>query len=223
MHPLDGDGADGRRDDGVSLPGFGFHRNGELDRGELLGRSDSTDAVGGASDGEHECPGGMVRRQLPAELWRRRSPRGRAPRRSRSSNSINPVPGFEANVAPFGLLQIDGEQFSYFAPIECRQHDAGQYVLQHPVRAERDHARGAFGRRNRGSAKRLQAQLSMAGDADAQQRRHHAQRQCWIFPRLECGQRGVCVPTGQRRWGPWDWVMGSELEDREPFLLGVAE
>ncbi len=31
------------------------------------------------------------------------------------SNSINPVPGFEANVAPFGLLQIDGEQFSYFA------------------------------------------------------------------------------------------------------------
>ena len=31
------------------------------------------------------------------------------------SNSINPVPGFESNVAPFGLIQIDGEQFSYFA------------------------------------------------------------------------------------------------------------
>jgi hypothetical protein len=30
------------------------------------------------------------------------------------SNSINPVPGYESNVAPFGLLQIDGEQFSYF-------------------------------------------------------------------------------------------------------------
>jgi hypothetical protein len=30
------------------------------------------------------------------------------------SNSINPVPGFESNVAPFGLLQIDGEQFAYF-------------------------------------------------------------------------------------------------------------
>jgi hypothetical protein len=30
------------------------------------------------------------------------------------SNSINPVPGYEANVAPFGLLQIDGEQFTYF-------------------------------------------------------------------------------------------------------------
>jgi hypothetical protein len=31
------------------------------------------------------------------------------------SNSITPVAGFEANVAPFGLIQIDGEQFSYFA------------------------------------------------------------------------------------------------------------
>jgi hypothetical protein len=30
------------------------------------------------------------------------------------SNNINPVPGYEANVAPFGLLQIDGEQFTYF-------------------------------------------------------------------------------------------------------------
>jgi hypothetical protein len=30
------------------------------------------------------------------------------------SNSINPVTGFEANVAPFGLIQIDGEQFTYF-------------------------------------------------------------------------------------------------------------
>ncbi len=30
------------------------------------------------------------------------------------SNSINPVPGYEANVAPFGLIQIDGEQFTYF-------------------------------------------------------------------------------------------------------------
>ena len=30
------------------------------------------------------------------------------------SNNINPVPGYEANVAPYGLLQIDGEQFTYF-------------------------------------------------------------------------------------------------------------
>lgn len=30
------------------------------------------------------------------------------------SNSINPVAGYESNVAPFGLIQIDGEQFSYF-------------------------------------------------------------------------------------------------------------
>jgi hypothetical protein len=31
------------------------------------------------------------------------------------SNPIVPAPGFESNVAPFGLIQIDGEQFTYFA------------------------------------------------------------------------------------------------------------
>ena len=30
------------------------------------------------------------------------------------SNNINPAPGYEANVAPYGLVQIDGEQFTYF-------------------------------------------------------------------------------------------------------------
>lgn len=30
------------------------------------------------------------------------------------ANSINPAAGWESNVAPFGLIQIDGEQFSYF-------------------------------------------------------------------------------------------------------------
>jgi hypothetical protein len=30
------------------------------------------------------------------------------------ANSINPVPSYEANVAPFGMIQIDGEQFTYF-------------------------------------------------------------------------------------------------------------
>ena len=30
------------------------------------------------------------------------------------SNSITPVAGYESNVAPFGLIQIDGEQFTYF-------------------------------------------------------------------------------------------------------------
>ncbi len=30
------------------------------------------------------------------------------------ANSISPAAGYEANVAPFGLIQIDGEQFSYF-------------------------------------------------------------------------------------------------------------
>ena len=39
---------------------------------------------------------------------------GSCPLTIRLSNSINPVPGYESNVAPFGLIQIDGEQFSYF-------------------------------------------------------------------------------------------------------------
>ncbi len=39
---------------------------------------------------------------------------GTCPSSINLSNNINPVPGFESNVAPFGLLQIDGEQFSYF-------------------------------------------------------------------------------------------------------------
>jgi hypothetical protein len=30
------------------------------------------------------------------------------------ANSIDPVPGYESNVAAFGLIQIDGEQFSYY-------------------------------------------------------------------------------------------------------------
>jgi hypothetical protein len=30
------------------------------------------------------------------------------------SNNINPVAGWESNVPPFGLIQIDGEQFTYF-------------------------------------------------------------------------------------------------------------
>jgi hypothetical protein len=30
------------------------------------------------------------------------------------ANSISPVPNYESNVAPFGMVQIDGEQFTYF-------------------------------------------------------------------------------------------------------------
>ena len=51
---------------------------------------------------------------LLRRTWRRRSLRGRCPTSITLSNNINPVPGYEANVAPFGLLQIDGEQFTYF-------------------------------------------------------------------------------------------------------------
>ena len=36
------------------------------------------------------------------------------PRSITLSNNINPVAGWESNVPPFGLIQIDGEQFTYF-------------------------------------------------------------------------------------------------------------
>ena len=44
---------------------------------------------------------------------------------------------------PFGLIQIDGEQFTYFGRVECGQHDAGKHAVRHPVRAERDYPGGA--------------------------------------------------------------------------------
>jgi hypothetical protein len=39
---------------------------------------------------------------------------GSCPSSINLSNNINPVAGWESNVPPFGLIQIDGEQFSYF-------------------------------------------------------------------------------------------------------------
>ena len=39
---------------------------------------------------------------------------GSCPASINLSNNINPVAGWESNVPPFGLIQIDGEQFSYF-------------------------------------------------------------------------------------------------------------
>ena len=139
------------------------------------------------------------------------------------SNTINPVPGFEANVAPFGLMQIDGEQFSYFGRsnagnttpantfynIQCAQN--GTTRAAHSVNATVV------------PLNNFKPSYPWPVTPTLNSGRHHAQRQCWIFSRLECGQRGLRFPAGQRRWGPWDGVVGSELEDREPFLLGVAE
>ncbi len=56
----------------------------------------------------------------------------------------------------------------------------------------------------------------MAGDAHAQQRRHHTQRQCWIFSRLECGQRGFCVshwPAAPGVIGTGSWGPNSKIEN----------
>ena len=40
---------------------------------------------------------------------------GSCPATMTLTNSIKPTPGYESNVAAFGLVQIDGEQFRYFA------------------------------------------------------------------------------------------------------------
>jgi len=65
-------------------------------------------------------PGGSTNAQ--AEWFAGTSPQnlataissGTCPATITLANSINPAPGYESNVAPFGLVQIDGEQFSYF-------------------------------------------------------------------------------------------------------------
>ncbi len=38
------------------------------------------------------------------------------------ANNIDPVAGFEANVPPFGLIQIDAEQFTYFGKTNAGNH-----------------------------------------------------------------------------------------------------
>ena len=79
------------------------------------------------------CPGGATARTLSAALpagathaqaewFAGTTPQnlataissGTCPTTITLANPINPVAGYESNVAPFGLVQIDGEQFSYF-------------------------------------------------------------------------------------------------------------
>jgi len=105
------------------------------------------------------CPGGANARTLSsalpsgstngqAEWFAGSSPQnlstaigsGSCPSSITLSNSISPVPGYESNVAPFGLIQIDGEQFTYFGKsnassptpadtlynIQCAQNGTGR-------------------------------------------------------------------------------------------------
>lgn len=79
------------------------------------------------------CPGGTNARTLSAALpsgstnaqaewFAGTSPQnlataigsGSCPSTITLANSINPAPYYESNVAPFGMIQIDGEQFTYF-------------------------------------------------------------------------------------------------------------
>ena len=61
----------------------GLHGNGELDRGELLRRSDATHSIGCAANGSDQYSGGMVCRQLSTESGDGDRRRGRAPSASR--------------------------------------------------------------------------------------------------------------------------------------------
>ncbi len=64
----------------------------------------------GASNGQAEWFAGTSAQNLGTAIGP-----GACPATITLSNPISPVPGYESNVAPFGLIQIDGEQFSYFA------------------------------------------------------------------------------------------------------------
>ena len=109
----DGNSALGGTEGGLSLPGQRVHSNGGVDGRELLRRGYGADAF-------HRCPRAQGKAQ--AEWFAGSGPQnlataissGTCPTSITLANSINPVPGYESNVAPFGMVQIDGEQFTYF-------------------------------------------------------------------------------------------------------------
>ena len=84
--------------------------------------------------GEHERPGGVVRRAALRRTWRRRSPRGRAqpPSRFRIPSRRYPATSPRTSLH-FGLVQIDGEQFTYFRAVECRQHPLQKLIQLYKV------------------------------------------------------------------------------------------
>ena len=106
-----GSGADGH----LSLPGDVFtRRRCASTAGSCCCWFYGTHAQREPALGIDQCAGGMVCRLERAEPGTRRSVPAPARRPSTLSNNINPVAGWESNVPPFGLIQIDGEQFSYF-------------------------------------------------------------------------------------------------------------
>ena len=125
------------------------------------------------------------------------------------ANSIDPAPGYESNVAPFGLIQIDGEQFTYFAKsiaanptpantlyhVQCAQNGTGRTA----------HAAGAtvvpLNNFQPGYPWPVTPTVN-AGDTTPGHGR--------VLSRVECGQRGVCLSPGDRhrceygRTGSWN-------------------
>jgi hypothetical protein len=63
----------------------------------------------GTTNGQAEWMAGTSPQNLATAITS-----GTCPATITLANNIGPVPGYESNVAPFGLIQIDGEQFSYF-------------------------------------------------------------------------------------------------------------
>ena len=109
-----GDGAGSRARNCLSLPGERIHGYGLIDRRKLPGRSHRAHLSSALPTGSTNAASRMVCRQQRTESVDCDRLRDPALRRITFSNSISPVPGYESNVAPFGLIQIDGEQFTYF-------------------------------------------------------------------------------------------------------------
>ena len=141
------------------------------------------------------------------------------------SNSINPAIGYESNVAPFGLIQIDGEQFSYFGHSNASNPSPAN-TLYNIQCAQNGTSRAAHCvLRNRRPTESLPAKLPLACRANHQQRRYYPGRHRWVLPRLERGQRSLRFPRchrHQRGLGD-DRRLELRSQDREPVVLPVAE
>jgi len=77
--------------------------------GTAVARTLSAALPAGSTNAQAEWFAGTSPQNLAAAITA-----GACPSSITLANSINPVPSYESNVAPFGMVQIDGEQFTYF-------------------------------------------------------------------------------------------------------------
>ncbi len=141
------------------------------------------------------------------------------------ANSINPVPGYESNVAAFGLIQIDGEQFSYYSrslaanPTPANTLYNVQCAQNGTARAAHSSSATVVPLNNFQPSYPWPVVPTVNGNDTT------PSGTAGFFSRMECGQRGVCLPAGdwpQPQHRQHQRVVG-ECADREPFVLPVAE